>query len=181
MNSYSSFFNIKTSKLLILSFFIVLQLFLDFELSFYGRGFNLFQTKMVYDFNADYDSYSGFRIEQEGFIQVLGSDEVINNKVTVSEVEAYAYDSSGIYSICKDSNMKKFAVKIILDQNRRKGSQLQYFLIDATDIPDDLQWYQVVTSKYLTFLEFTKVLSLFVVLLSIIIWLFLKKVRSTVS
>lgn len=54
---------------------------IDNTLSFYGKGFNFFNNKITYEYNTDFDPLEGFKIEEEGFIQIIGSGTKIDTNI----------------------------------------------------------------------------------------------------
>lgn len=141
----------KTTKYLYVAVFIIfLLLLIDYSLAFYGRGNNFMDVKLNYDLNADFDPLEGFKIEEEGFIQVIGYDTEIQKDVRVKKILRYSNSLNGIICEFIDSKNKIDYVIITADNTKL----LSYKLIDKSEIKGDLKWYNVSDSKYLKVLNF---------------------------
>ena len=122
---------------------LIVFLIIDYNRSFYGKGFNIFRHKITYDLNTDFDSLEGFKIEEEGFIQVIGQGTKLSNKAVVKQITNYSYDSNGIYCEILDNNNKKYFVKVIYDEKRPWGQKMSYDVVSKHSIDKNLKWYNV--------------------------------------
>ena len=157
---------------------IILFLKIDNTLSFYGRGFNFFNKKITYGYNTDYDSLEGFKIEEEGFIQIIGSGTEVSNNVEVSKIFEYSYDSSGIFCKVIDKRNKVFFVKVQYDQKGKPGTKIYYTLVQKAEISNLLKWYKVDNSSFIQILEILKLCimsSILIITLLLIMCFFEKK------
>lgn len=157
---------------------IVLFFIIDNSLSFYGKGFNFFKTKITYEYNTDFDSLEGFKIEEEGFIQIIGRGTEIKKNVEVFKILGYGYNSSGIFCEVLDNRNKTIFVRVHYDKKQRPGDRIIYTIIQNSEIHHDLQWYKVDNSSFVQFLEILKfliTLTTFVIIFFLIINLFRKK------
>lgn len=97
----------KTTKYLyVVILLIFLLLLVDYSLSFYGRGNNFMNVKLNYDLNTDFDPLEGFKIEEEGFIQVIGYNTEIQKDVKVKQILKYSSSSNDIVCEFNDSKNK---------------------------------------------------------------------------
>lgn len=161
---------------------IILFLILDNSLSFYGKGFNFFKNKITYGYNTDFDSLEGFKIEEEGFIQIIGRGTQIKKDVEVYKILEYDYNSSGIFCKVVDNKNKVIFVKVQYDKKQRPGHRINYTIIQKSEINNDRKWYKVDNSSFVQILEILKLAITFTILVIIfllIINLFFKKASIT--
>lgn len=144
---------------------ILLFLITDNTLSFYGRGKNLFNNKIIYDYNTDFDPLEGFKIEEEGFIQIIGRGTKIDNNIEVSKILEYTYDSSGIFCKILDARNKSFFVKVQYDKKGKPGFRIHYSLMHESEINKELKWYEVDNSSFVRVLEILRLIIIFITLI----------------
>lgn len=135
---------------------IILFLIIDNTLNFYGKGFNFFNNKITYEYNTDFDSLEGFKIEEEGFIQIIGSGTKIGKNIEVSKILQYTYNSSGIFCEILDVQNKVFFVKVQYEKKRKPGVRIYYTIIQKSEINEGLKWYNVANSSFVQLLEILK-------------------------
>lgn len=171
----------KSLKFLIsIIIFILLFFIIDNTLSFYGKGFNFFKNTITYEYNTDFDSLQGFKIEEEGFIQIIGRGTKIKSNIEVYKILEYTYNSSGIFCEILDNRNKIIFVKVQYDKKRRPGAKIHYDIIQKSEINDDLQWYKVDNSSFVQVLETLKLIitfAIFIIIFLLIINLFSKKIE----
>lgn len=124
-------------------FLLVAFVLIDYHRALYGKGFNLLHRTITYGYNTDFDSYEGFKIEEDNFIQIIGKGTKIDNAGEVAYIISYAYDDEGIYCKIKNTRNRILFVKTILDNNRSKGRQLFHSIIQKSAINLYLDWYIV--------------------------------------
>lgn len=148
----------KTKWILIL---LTLSLFsfvtTDYKLSFYGKGYNLLKNKIVYDFNTDFDNLEGFKIEEEGFIQIIGHGTKINNDIMVNKITDYTYNSNGIFCNITDNKKEKHFVKVSYNKDEESTNKIKFSIISEDKLNKDLTWYNVSDSQLLKILELSNI------------------------
>ena len=155
---------------------IILFFYVDNTLSFYGRGFNFFNNKIVFGYTTDFDSLDGFKIEEEGFIQIIGRGTKVSKNVEVSNVVEYSYDSLGIVCKILDNRNQVFYVKVQYNQKGKPGTNIYYTLIQKSEINNHLKWYKVNNSAFIQTLEIFKIfIVMFLITFLTIIYSFRKK------
>jgi len=148
--------------------------YVDYDLSYYGKGYNIFNTKITYDFNTDFDPLEGFKIEEEGFIQVIGyGTTVSDDSLLVNRITDYAYNSNGIFCKIYDEHRKTYFVKVVYNPNGIPGYKIEYDTIAESKLDKNLKWLNVDNSKEVRNLEITHFL-LQVFLLPYILFLTIK-------
>lgn len=163
----------KIISLLIIN--LLLLIFINNNLSYYGKGVNIFNHKLLYGYNTDYDPLEGFKIEDDEFLQVFGSGSEINQNIKVKRILRYAQNNFGIFSEFLDLYNKKHVVKITYSDNRELGHKLKYSII--TNVSKlKLNWYNVNDSYYVRSLE---VFNMFLKIsfLLILFLIFYKKIK----
>jgi hypothetical protein len=159
----------KTTKYLyVVIFLIFLLLVVDYNLSFYGKGNNFMNTKLNYDLNTDFDPLEGFKIEEEGFIQVIGYNTEIQKDVKVKQILKYSSSSNGI--ICEFNDSKNNIGYVIITAD--KSNLLSYKLIKKSETKGDLKWYDVFDSKYLKVLNFSNFILKLAIVITLILFIF---------
>ncbi|MFK7049800.1 hypothetical protein FLACOL_00461 [Flavobacterium columnare] len=148
---------------------IILFLTIDNALSFYGKGFNFFNNKITYSYNTDFDSLEGFKIEKEGFIQIIGSGTKINNSIEVSKILEYTYNSAGIFCEILDNRNKVIFVKVQYDNKRKPGTRIYYTFVQKSEINKGLKWYKVDNSSFVQLLEILKLVIMFTIAIIIVL------------
>ena len=132
----------KKSLLLFTILFISL-LALDFSLSFYGKNYSFVKVHLPFGFNTDYDNLEGFKIEDEGFIQIIGSYKTINDSIIIKRIKKYAFNDTAIYCDVSDQFDKSYIIQIIYDDKRAKGDLIIYNVINPSKINKSLSWYNL--------------------------------------
>jgi hypothetical protein len=128
---------------------LLLLIWVNQNLSYYGKGYNVFRHKLLYGFNTDYDSLEGFKIEDEEFIQVIGSGTDINESIKVGHILKYAEHDSGIFVEFMNSNSKEYVVRVVYDKKGELGNQIKYQLVSNSTVNNhELRWYNVYDSAY---------------------------------
>ncbi len=150
---------------------IFLLLLVDYNLSSFGKGHNILKSKLNYDYNTDFDPLEGFKIEQEGFMQIIGFGTEIDNNTKVNRILKYANDTSGIFCEFKDSENKLQYVKIVNEKQGLIYDNIKYELIPKEKIKNDLNWQNVFNSPKLRFLEIINIILKIVLFFGIIIWI----------
>lgn len=127
---------------------LLLVLLINHNLSYYGKGYNIFKHKLLYGYNTDFDSLEGFKIEDEEFIQIIGNETEISDTVKVARVLKYAENDSNIFVEFMDSHNKIYIVGIRYDPKGALGNKIKYQIISNFTFSNELKWYNVYDSSY---------------------------------
>jgi hypothetical protein len=115
----------------------------DFLLSFYGRNYSFIRVHLPFGFNTDYDYLEGFKIEDEGFIQVLGKYDIINDSIKINSIKNYTFDDNAIYCEVSDQFNKNYILQITYNDNGRKGNMIVYNFINQKQLNKNLYRYNL--------------------------------------
>lgn len=122
---------------------LISLLSLDFSLSYYGRNYSVMEVSLPFGFNTDYDNEDGFKIEDEGFIQILGKGDDVNNVCKINRIKRYTFNTNSIYCEVDDQIGKNHILQITYDHKRKKGDRLIYNFVKLKEINENLYWFNL--------------------------------------
>lgn len=154
-------------KLLTILFLFFIILIVDYKLSFYGKNYGLLSVQLPYGFNTDFDKLDGFKIEEEGFIQVIGKGDKIEDNIVISEIIEYAYDSFGLYCKIRDVNQHLYVISVVYDDNRPMGNKILFSLINFNKLGKELNWITVLNNSSIQLLETFRIILLILILVTL--------------
>ncbi len=152
-------------KLLTILFLFFIILIVDYKLSFYGKNYGLLSVQLPYDFNTDFNELEGFKIEEEGFIQIIGKGTSMDNNVIISDIIEYAHDSFGIYCKIRDVNQHLYVVSVVYDENRHMGDKILFSIVNVNKLSKELNWITVLNNSGTQLLETFRITLLILFLL----------------
>lgn len=118
----------------------------------YALGYNISKIpKMPYDFTLNYDQYKGYSINEDGFIQVIAKDDLIeveNYKFKIKKILEYGFNDQNFFVRILTNENRKYYIKLSIDDKRPKGNKIRYDIFKEIDkIKTHLKWYDLEDAK----------------------------------